>query len=81
MLMAYSRIYLGVHFISDIVPGMLVGALFGYVSYALYMRFRPQPQLPCVYTPVRRRSIAAALLTTILAVILLSPWLTPLSAP
>ena len=33
---AYSRIYLGVHFISDIVPGILSGILFGYVVYRLY---------------------------------------------
>lgn len=35
-LTAYSRIYLGVHFISDIVPGILVGLFFGYVVYRLF---------------------------------------------
>lgn len=34
---AYTRIYLGVHFISDIVPGMLSGLLFGFVAYHIYM--------------------------------------------
>lgn len=34
---AYSRIYLGVHFISDIIPGILSGLLFGYISYHIYM--------------------------------------------
>ncbi|MDR1723661.1 MAG: phosphatase PAP2 family protein [Tannerella sp.] len=33
---AYSRIYLGVHFISDIVPGILSGIFFGWIVYKLY---------------------------------------------
>jgi undecaprenyl-diphosphatase len=33
---AYSRIYLGVHFISDVVTGALVGALIGGGVYSLY---------------------------------------------
>ena len=32
----YSRIYLGVHFISDVVVGSLVGILVGYVVYKVY---------------------------------------------
>ncbi|GAB6393831.1 MAG: lipid A 4'-phosphatase/phosphatase PAP2 family protein [Bacteroidales bacterium] len=36
-LTAYSRVYLGVHFISDIVAGAIAGALFGYIIYALYV--------------------------------------------
>lgn len=37
---AYSRIYLGVHFISDIIPGALVGLFFGYTVYKLYLYSR-----------------------------------------
>ena len=33
---AYSRIYLGVHFITDIIPGALSGLFFGWVVYSLY---------------------------------------------
>jgi undecaprenyl-diphosphatase len=33
---AYSRIYLGLHFISDVVVGMLVGAIIGYIVYKIY---------------------------------------------
>ena len=33
---AYSRIYLGVHFISDVVVGSLVGIAAGYTVYLLY---------------------------------------------
>lgn len=39
-LTAYTRIYLGVHFISDVVPGIVVGTLFGYVVYRLYLFVR-----------------------------------------
>ena len=39
---AYSRIYLGVHFISDVVPGMIAGTLFGYTVYLLYKWSRTQ---------------------------------------
>ncbi len=34
---AYTRIYLGVHFISDVVAGALAGVLFGYLVYLLYL--------------------------------------------
>ena len=34
---SYTRIYLGVHFITDIIPGALSGLLFGYLVYLLYL--------------------------------------------
>lgn len=37
VLTAYTRIYLGVHFISDVVCGMFAGIFFGYVVYKLYL--------------------------------------------
>jgi undecaprenyl-diphosphatase len=40
-LTAYSRVYLGVHFISDIVCGAVAGLLCGYGVYALYAWIRP----------------------------------------
>ncbi len=36
LIFAYSRIYLGVHFPSDILTGYLVGIVFGIVFYELY---------------------------------------------
>jgi len=33
---SYSRIYLGVHFISDIVPGIIIGLLFGWLVYKIF---------------------------------------------
>jgi undecaprenyl-diphosphatase len=35
-LSAYSRIYLGVHFISDIIPGIIAGVAFGFFVYYFY---------------------------------------------
>ena len=34
---AYSRIYLGVHFISDIIPGIVTGLVFGWSVYKLFV--------------------------------------------
>ncbi|MDR2681390.1 MAG: phosphatase PAP2 family protein [Tannerella sp.] len=34
---SYSRIYLGVHFISDVVPGIVAGLAFGWIVYKLYV--------------------------------------------
>ena len=41
-LMAYSRIYLGVHFISDIVAGALAGIAFGFLVFRLYRSYTKQ---------------------------------------
>lgn len=40
-LTAYTRVYLGVHFISDIVPGAIAGVFFGWLVYWLYGKVRP----------------------------------------
>ena len=37
---AYTRIYLGVHFISDIIPGIISGIVFGFFVYWLYKKLR-----------------------------------------
>lgn len=39
-LTAYTRVYLGVHFISDIVPGAIAGVFFGWFVYYLYIKVR-----------------------------------------
>jgi undecaprenyl-diphosphatase len=40
VLTSYSRIYLGVHFISDIICGMLAGMILGYIVYKIYLYSR-----------------------------------------
>ena len=37
ILIAASRILLGMHFLSDVIAGSILGALLGYVSFALFM--------------------------------------------
>ncbi|MDR1779188.1 MAG: phosphatase PAP2 family protein [Tannerella sp.] len=39
LLIGYSRIYMGAHFISDVIGGIIVGILLGWATYALYKRF------------------------------------------
>jgi undecaprenyl-diphosphatase len=37
-LMGWSRIYLGAHFISDVVGGIIAGSLLGWAVYAVYRK-------------------------------------------
>lgn len=37
-IISYSRIYLGVHFLGDILGGVAIGLISGYVCYVLYKR-------------------------------------------
>ena len=39
LIFAYSRIYLGLHFPSDIVTGYAFGATFGFICYKLYRKY------------------------------------------
>jgi undecaprenyl-diphosphatase len=39
LIFAYSRIYLGLHFPSDIVTGYAFGAAFGFIYYKFYLKF------------------------------------------
>ncbi|MBK6526521.1 MAG: phosphatase PAP2 family protein [Crocinitomicaceae bacterium] len=39
ILIAYSRIYLGVHYPSDLIAGGLLGALIGLLIYSLVKKF------------------------------------------
>ncbi|MDR0393741.1 MAG: phosphatase PAP2 family protein [Tannerella sp.] len=47
VVMVYSRLYLGAHFITDVIPGMLVGALIGWLLFLLfkYMQRRKEVSL------------------------------------
>ncbi len=74
-LTAYTRVYLGVHFISDIVPGAIAGVFFGYITYKLYVLGRSK-LLPAemnfqepLYSKKRIRLIVYAIYVTILVII------------
>lgn len=74
---SYSRIYLGVHFISDIVPGAVTGSLFGFLVYRLYLYARqyllhiPKEQVgKPVYSVGSKRLIIYAILFTVLILLL-----------
>jgi undecaprenyl-diphosphatase len=40
VIVAYSRIYMGVHFVSDILGGIIVGVSMGYLLYRIYSYIR-----------------------------------------
>lgn len=77
--MAYSRIYLGVHFISDVAAGALIGIVLGIGTYYLYRRLvmrrlsldldDPQPRL---YSEKRMKLITLVMVGYILLFILLN---------
>ena len=75
-LTAYTRVYLGVHFISDIVPGAISGVFFGYLVYKLYS-FSRSKLLPAavnnhepLYSKKRIRLIVYAIYVTILIIVI-----------
>lgn len=41
VLVAYSRIYNGVHYPSDVIVAMLLGILYGYLTKMLLLKFKP----------------------------------------
>ena len=75
-LTAYTRVYLGVHFISDIVPGAIVGVFFGYLVYWLYSISRSKlvpaevKQDEPLYSKQRIRLIVYAIYLTILVILI-----------
>ncbi|WP_373776972.1 phosphatase PAP2 family protein [Porphyromonas loveana] len=46
VLVMYSRIYLGVHFITDIIPALVFGLLIGYLVYRAYIWARAKWMKP-----------------------------------
>ena len=63
ILTAYSRVYLGVHFITDIFFGTLAGLIIGFSVYHLYVYIRPKilgndiPEPEELYTGQNKRAI------------------------
>jgi undecaprenyl-diphosphatase len=76
---SYSRIYLGVHFISDVIPGIAVGILFGWIVCKLYVFVRKKLPAdnasgnpPPVYSRNRLDIILYMLILTIGIILVLS---------
>jgi undecaprenyl-diphosphatase len=71
-LTAYSRIYLGVHFISDVVPGMIAGIALGYLVYCLYRQAHKRmmdstlKSTVLLYTVQQKRGIVYVIFLTII---------------
>ncbi|WP_337942272.1 phosphatase PAP2 family protein [Parabacteroides sp.] len=72
-LTAYTRVYLGVHFISDIVPGAIAGVFFGWLVYWLYVKVHPvvtgsDGKVSTIYSDSRKRIIVYAIFITTLLI-------------
>ncbi len=82
---SYSRLYLGVHFTTDIVAGILVGSLIGLLVFEIYkatkkrvLKLEPDSTLKVTYSASKSRMIGIVLISYILFVILFSPILSTL---
>lgn len=70
---SYSRIYLGVHFISDIIGGMMLGTILGFLVYLLFQYGRvkiikqtlPETSKP-VYSTKHGNIIITAIVITVI---------------
>lgn len=72
-LTAYTRVYQGVHFISDIVPGAIAGVFFGWLVYWLYVKVHPvvtgsDGKVSTIYSDSRKRIIVYAIFITTLLI-------------
>jgi undecaprenyl-diphosphatase len=82
---AYSRIYLGVHFISDIVFGCAAGLFLGYGVYVAYVGIRKRlygegaANIPpsAIYSQKRKQAIVLGIFITVLILLVFNA---PLSA-
>lgn len=73
VLTAYTRVYLGVHFISDIVPGAIAGVFFGWLVYYLYIKVRPlvpgtSGEASALYSDKQKRIIVYAIFIAVLVI-------------
>lgn len=83
---SYSRIYLGVHFISDIIAGFIIGTLVGLLVYEIYIRVRiqyfavsPSIKRESIYSKKQGNILGATIIIYIALVIIFSPLLTSFS--
>ena len=86
LLNSYSRIYIGVHFISDIVAGLIIGSLLGYLVYKMYLWYRArflqtsyQENTISIYSKKDSNLMAVFIIAYIILIILFSPILSSIS--
>lgn len=78
ILTSYTRIYLGVHFISDIICGMLAGLFLGYLVYIVYIHIRKkvisetctQSSTQLIYSLNNKRLITCSIWISIILLII-----------
>ena len=82
----YSRIYLGVHFISDIIAGLIFGSLIGFFVYEIYIYLWVKLfKTPCnekrisIYSKKDGNTLGIGIISFIAMIIILSPLLNSLS--
>ncbi|MFA6702331.1 MAG: phosphatase PAP2 family protein [Dysgonamonadaceae bacterium] len=82
---SYTRIYLGVHFVSDVIGGIIVGSVVALLLYLLYVRIRvkcyhveKQCKYVSVYSFKSGKSIGLFILLYMASVIIFSPFLATL---
>lgn len=78
-LTSYSRIYLGVHFISDIVGGMLLGSIVGFLVYllfqygrVLFLKQSPEEVKVPAYSRLRANIVCATILVIVITLFIIS---------
>lgn len=83
---SYSRVYLGVHFISDIVAGFIMGTLIGLLVYEIYIRIRVRyfnipilEKRESIYSKKQGNILGITFILYIALIILFSPFLTSFS--
>lgn len=72
LITCYSRIYLGVHFITDIIGGMIIGSVIGLFVYYIYLcgrRYLIKVPKDRLKVPVLEKIRAQALIGTIVTLI------------
>ncbi|MDO5523110.1 MAG: phosphatase PAP2 family protein [Bacteroidia bacterium] len=82
---SYSRLYLGVHFISDIVVGAIIGSLLGWLMYVIYSWIRHRfyrisysKRKLSPYSAQHGKFVGVVMLAYIILIIIFSPFLTTL---
>lgn len=84
MVNSYTRIYLGVHFISDIVAGMIVGSLVALLLYWIYAALRkvvvnpPSSRRQSPYGKKEGTLLAAFIILYLVIITIFSPFLATL---